>query len=225
MTMTAPEAGVTRRDPARARVALVVVLALAVALAAALWVRDHRRDQEWEHGDDGVRAQARIEARSLAGFGDALAAAGVRPVLGMSVAGQMLVVQVSWTDTPATDGRYAFILLDRRVSPPSPLRAYGVWADDDEGGSEWGSAYETLAEHYPWLARTASRHTAQGWTNDTEALGVDATAAGDGTLAYWLAKDDVQTRRPDRDLLLAMVFSDADGEVQWARKVAFEPGA
>jgi hypothetical protein len=137
----------------------------------------------------------------------------------------MLVAKVSWSGTPQRDGRYEFILLDNRVTPPKPIRAYAVWAQGDARGPGWAGAYEPLSDHYPWLERTASLHTAQGWTNDTEALGVSATTTGDGTLAYWLDKDDLATARPDRDLVLGMVFVDFDGDVRWATKVPLLPAA
>lgn len=207
----------TRRMPVV--VVVVVVVVLAVGVVAALWLRDHRRDQEWAHGGDGVDARARITATGPAGFGDALVAAGVGREAGIARAAQMYVVHVSWSGTPDQGGSYEFLLLDRRLSPPTPVRGFGVWDAEGGTGSNWSGAYESLADHYPWLARTASQHTDQGWTNDTDALGVDATDSGDGTLAYYLDPGQLETSSPERDLLLAMVFVDADGEVRWARKV------
>jgi hypothetical protein len=67
----------SRRRPSRTVIALAVAIVLALVVAVLLWVRDHRRDQEWEHGGDDVDVRARIEATSPAGFGDALVAAGV----------------------------------------------------------------------------------------------------------------------------------------------------
>jgi hypothetical protein len=165
-----------------------------------------------------VDVRARIEATSPTGFGDALVAAGVAGEPGLTTAGQMVVVQVSWDSTPAPDGTFAFILLDDRLDPPLPLRGYGGWGPGGPTGTHRAGSYDVLSEHCPWLARTAPTHTSSGWTDTTDAVGLSAVAAGDGTLAYWLARDDLPTTHPERDLLLAMVFVD-DGEVRWARKV------
>ncbi|MCW2776265.1 MAG: hypothetical protein JWN91_4591 [Nocardioides sp.] len=209
----------SRRRPTRTVIALAVAIALALVVAVLLWVRDHRRDQEWEHGGDDVDVQARIEATGRDGFGDALVAAGVPSEPGPTVAGQMVVVQASWDSTPDPDGTFAFILLDDRLDPPLPLRGYGGWGPGGPTGTHWAGSYEDLSEHYSWLARTASAQTSDGWTDTTEAVGLSAVAAGDGTLAYWFDKDDLPTAHPERDLLLAVVFVDADGVVRWARKV------
>lgn len=209
------------RHRVRARLALGVAAVLVLAAGTlTLWLRHHDRDQEWAHGGDRVSAHAQIEATGVAQFGDALAAAGVPREPGMSQARQMFVVRVSWSGTPAGGGDYQFILLDDRLQPAKPIHAYGVWGQGMATGPNWASAYDTLAERYPWLARTASQGNAsEGWTNDTEALGLPATPTGEGTLAFWLGKGELPTTQPDRHLVLAMAFVDADGEVRWARKV------
>ena len=45
-----------------------------------------------------------------------------------------------------------------------------------------------------------------------------------GTYAFLLLRRQLPTARPARDLVLAMAFVDADGEVRWARKVPLTEG-
>jgi hypothetical protein len=203
----------------RVNVTRVVLVAALLVVVIAVWVRDDRRDQEWLHGGDQVSVRARIDSANAAGLGDVLAAAGVPREPGPVGARQIFVLQVAWTGSVEAGGRYQFILLDDRVTPSRPVRGYGSWGQGKGTGPNWAGAYEALAEHYSWLAGTASRQTASGWTNDSEALDLSATPTGEGTLAYWLDEHDLPTTRPARDLALAMVLVDADGEVRWAKRV------
>ncbi len=130
---------------------------------------------------------------------------------------QSVVAHVTWAGGSSDPGTYAFLLLDGRLAPQRPLRGYGGWwPGDPEGtGPHWDGRYAALGEHYPWLARAGS--------SDTDALGVPA-AEGEATLAYYFDRSRLPTARPARDLVLAMAFVDADGEVRWARKVPLTEG-
>ena len=204
----------------RSRTRVLVVAGVGLLVIGVLAVlRDHRRDQEWQHGGDPVTAQARVIATAPSGFGDALVAVGETPEPGVSSAEQMYVVHVSWEGSPDSDGSYQFILLDGRLSPPKPIAGYGAWSDGSDEGANWSGAYEVLPDHYSWLAGTASRHTADGWTNDSDALGVSAGRSGQANLAFMLGRDDLPTAQPAEDLLLAMVFVADDGDVRWAKQV------
>lgn len=196
-------------------VALVVVVAVAVAI---VWLRDHRRDEEWAHGGDGVDVTAQVQAASRSDYPDVMEAAGVPGEYPQPGAVEAFVVQVSW-DAPDDDGSYAFVLLDDRLSPAKPLGASGSWGKGG-GGPHWSGNYEALSEHYPWLAGTAAGRTPSGgFTSDNDALGL-YPSAGEGVLSFYLPADSITTSHPEDDLVLAMVHTDDDGEVRWARKVS-----
>jgi hypothetical protein len=203
---------------------LVVVLGV-VAVGVVTWVQRDQRDDEWAHGGDDVTVRAEIGTASTRTFPDVLVALGgpagdVSPRTPQSV-----VAHVTWTGSSSDPGTYAFLLLDDRLAPPRPLRGYGGWwpGDPDGTGPHWDGRYEALSEHYPWLARAASTRTGSGSTNDTDALGVPA-AQREATLAWYFDRSELRTARPVRDLVLAMVSVDADGEVRWARKVPLSGG-
>ena len=197
--------------------ALVVLI---VVVGAMAWWHDRRRDQEWASGGADVHARAQVETVSADDYPDTLAT-DLTPVPTSVGAGQMYVVQVSWEGTPDAAGHYEFILLDDRHSPPEPIGAYAVWGSDGGAGPTWDRRMGTLAEHYPWLAHTAARQRTDGsYTDSAGALGLRATTSGDGTLTFVLARGGLLTSRPERDLLLAMVFRDDSGEVRWAKQVS-----
>ncbi|NHC25473.1 hypothetical protein G6553_20135 [Nocardioides sp. IC4_145] len=206
----------TRRRTWIAVVAAVVVAALVVVL----WVRDHRREEEWTHGDD-VQVGAQVAAARGRVFADAVEAAGGprRPTL---PGPQSVAVRVEWSGSPDPGGWYEFILLDGRLEPARPVPADSAWAPGEETGADWSGAYDALAEHYPWLSGTAERRVAGGWTSDHQALGLRARTDGTGTLVYRLPRAALPTSAPERDLRLAMVHVDADGEVRWAKEVPLE---
>ncbi|MDN4161670.1 hypothetical protein [Nocardioides abyssi] len=202
--------------------AAVVALVVVAALVAVVWVRDHRRDQEWAHGGDDVQVGAQVAAARGRAFADAVEAAGGprRPAL---PGPKGVAVRVEWSGSPDTDGWYEFVLLDGRVEPARPVPADSAWAPGEETGADWSGAYHALSEHYPWLSGTAERRVAGGWTSDHQALGLRARTEGTGTLVYRLPRAAPPTSAPERDLRLAMVHVDADGEVRWAKEVPLEP--
>ncbi|MDI6909036.1 hypothetical protein [Nocardioides sp.] len=214
-------AGVSRDGRRRTLlVGLAALVVVALVVGAAAWTRDRERDDEWAHGGDGVTVSAQIEATTSAGYPDSLAAAGVPAEPADSRARQSFVLQVSWTGTPDPDGSYVFVLLDQRLSPPKPLVAIASWDADGASAPSWAGSYGAVAEHYPWLARTAARHHPDGsYTETTEGLLLSATEEGEGVLAFFLPRPELATDQPEDDLLLAMVRTDDDGEVRWARKV------
>lgn len=199
-----------------------VVLALLAASALAWWL-DRKRDEEWAHGGDDIDITAQIQATSPQDYPDALEAAGVRREPAYPRVSQMYVVQVSWSGAPS-GGFDAFVLLDGRLSPPKPLGASGSWGAEGRGGggSHWNGSYEALSEHYPWLAGTASVRNADGsYSMDYEALSLHSAGDGGGVLSFYLPKPGIATSDPEHDLVLAMVHTDDDGDVRWARKVPF----
>jgi len=202
---------------------LVVALVAAVVLAV-VWI-DHRgRENEWRHGGDAVTVHSQIQGTDAAGFGDALAAAGGDRDAAVVGAQQGFVLKVTWSGTPKSGGYYQFVLLDGRVSPARPVRAATGWSDGRAVGPNWAGAYESLHEHYSWLARTASQKQPDGsFAGDIDALGVPAKPRGSATLAYWIDKDAVPSTDPAGDLRLAMFFVDSDGEVRWAREIPLQP--
>ncbi|GGO75393.1 hypothetical protein GCM10012276_25720 [Nocardioides deserti] len=199
-----------------------VAAVLVVTLVVVVWVRDHRRDEEWAHGGDDVQVGAQVAAARGRAFADAVEAAGGprRPAL---PGPQGVAVRVEWSGSPDPDGWYEFILLDGRLEPARPVPADSAWAPGEETGANWSGAYDALAEHYPWLALTADRRVPGGWTSDADALGLRARTIGAGTLVYRLPRAALPTSAPERDLRLAMVHVDADGEVRWAKEVPLEP--
>ena len=135
---------------------------------------------------------------------------------------QSFVVELSWHGSPGSDGSYAFLMLDGRLSPPKPLRTAGAWGADGATRGGWDGRFGALSEHYPWLGRTASRHNEDGTFSDTaEALylPVGPQGEGRGVLSFYLPKPELPTSSPEDDLVLAMVRIDEEGEVRWARRV------
>ena len=217
------EATGVSRDGRRRLLLIGLVLVVAVVVVV-VWLRDRQRDDEWAHGGDDIDVTAQIQATTPQDYPDALEALGVRREPAYPRVSQMYLVKVSWTGAP-TGGYYAFVLLDGRLSPPEPLGGSGSWGVDGSGGGgpHWDSSYEALSEHYPWLAGTASvRNTDDSYSMDNDALSLAPAADGEGVLSFYLPKAGIPTVRPEDDLLLAMVRTDDDGEVRWARKVPLE---
>lgn len=178
----------------RTRLVLAIAVVAVVVVGVVAWQR-HQRNDEWQHGGDAVAARATFE--------------DAKP----------WVLKATWTGSPDTDGTYQFILLDDRVTPARPIHAEGVQTASGGEGSNWAGAYNVLPDHYPWLAGVAPERSENGWTDSAEALSADAAKTGTATLRFRPAPDDLSTERPEDDLILAMVFVDADGEVRWARQV------
>ena len=109
------------------------------------------------------------------------------------------------------------------MSPPRPLAADGGWSSGEATGSNWGSAYDALAERYDWLGGTAQTiHTdAHGMTNvPTAAVGAPATEAG--TVTAWFhqwGEAPIAFADADRDIAVALVYLDDSGEARWARRI------
>lgn len=57
------------------------------------------------------------------------------------------------------------------------------------------------------------------YSMDDDALSLAPATKGGGVLAFYVPKPGIATSHPDRDLLLAMVHVDDDGEVRWSRTV------
>ena len=208
------------RRPSRVVLVLAPVVLLAGVSIAAL-VHRHR-EQEWRHGGDDHAVSAQVRAVAPAQLGATLRQLGHRPEPGVGNAAQMAVVQVAWDGTSEGDGTYAFILLDDRLTPASPLHGYSAVGPGGGRGPGWNGAYQALAEHYPWLGRTADRRTGQGWTNDTDAFSFHAVENGEAVLTYYLGPHEIPTSHPDRDLALVLVYM-RDGEVRWAKRVPLAP--
>lgn len=210
-----------------------VVLVLAVLSATA--VADHRADaraREWEHGGDDVAVRASVGVTDESGHGRLAAVPGRPRRRLVPGGGQGFVVDVTWED--AASDRYAFLLLDRRTTPPTLIGGQsGRYGRSTEGG-HWSSSYTQLAEHYPWLARTApveqgdgstelGTGSHQGWSGDPMAVGASA-AAHRATLVFWTPRRARPVTVPQRDLVLAMVRVGDDGGPRWARQVPLEAG-
>ncbi|HEX6497908.1 MAG TPA: hypothetical protein VF054_02635 [Micromonosporaceae bacterium] len=200
---------------------VATVFAVCVALVGAVTVTV-RRDREWCHGGDRVSTtvRTRIAADDVAGAA-AVVALGGPPgrVYGLPARTGMVVVRVTWNGPRQSGGsRYELVALDKRVTPAQPLRVLDGWNADGGTGSNWAGAYQTLAEHYPWLAGTAEVQDASGgWASQAEAVDARATATGTVTAAFLLGDDREFT--PDSDLLLALFLVDRQGEVRWAKRV------
>ena len=209
-----------------------VGLVLAVLCATA--VADHRADaraREWEHGGDDVAVRASVSVTDGSGH-VRLAAVPGRPRRRLvPVGGQGFVVDVTWED--AASDRYAFLLLDRRTTPPTLIGGQSARYGRGAEGGHWNSSYAQLARHYPWLARTAPVGQDDGstdlgtgsqrpWLDETMAVGASA-AAGRATLVFWTSRRARPVTVPHRDLVLAMVRL-GDGGPRWARRVPLEAG-
>lgn len=216
MGATATRAGLRRSA------VVAVVVGLVLVVVGSLWWRDHQRSEEWAHGGDDVAVTAQVRATDRADYPAALTAAGVEEEPAYPRSRQSFVVEVSWHGSSGSDGSYAFLMLDGRLSPPKPLGAAAVWSDDGATGPGWDGRYGALAEHYPWLARTAAVRTAGGSFRDSaEALLLHDSPQGEGrgVLSFYLPKPELPTSSPEDDLILAMVRIDEEGEVRWARRV------
>jgi hypothetical protein len=138
-------------------------------------------------------------------------------------ADQSVVMRVRWSQWPHPDGYFYLIALDKRVTPPRPLAATGDWSSGGADGSSWGSAFAPLAEHYDWLAGTAEANdidASGGSTFPTAAVAAPATAAG--TMTAWFRQwgdGPIPLADARRDVLVALVHTDAGGEVRWARRI------
>jgi hypothetical protein len=202
---------------------VLVVLAGLIGVGALALVQRHQRAEEWADGADAVDARAEVVTATPAQLPEALARFGVDGELGVSRTPQAVVAHVTWDGTPSSGGTYEFVLLDDRLSPPRPLRAYGGWGSDGPTGSGWDGRFDVLGEHYPWLAGTTPVRTGAGWADRAEAIGVPATGTGEATLAFHLDRDDLPTGDAAGDLVLAMVFVHEDGDVRWARQIPLHP--
>jgi hypothetical protein len=201
--------------------AAVVVVA---AVAAAVTVRV-RREREWVHGGDVLKAEVEVIVATPDTFDDVAVRLSVPPgeATAMPGAGQSVVVRVRWSGLPPSGGFLELLVLDGRVSPPLPLAADGGWNAAGGTGTQWSSAYETLAEHYGWLGGVArALHTDADGVNHLPNAAVHAGTGRSGTVTGWFhqwADRPVPLADPHREVVVALVNVDDHGEVRWARRV------
>ena len=196
-------------------VALVAVLVTGVGLKV-------RRDHEWAHGGDSLRATAKIEVATADTFPATVAALGGPSDAQFALArASSVVVRVSWNGPTRTGDSYQLLVLDRRVTPPRPLPVHQGWNARGSTGSHWSGSYEVLAERYDWLARTASVQVQPGtWTSNT--MAIDAPADARGQLIGTFVADEGQLPfdDPSSQVLVALFLVDKDGDVRWAKRIA-----
>lgn len=192
------------------------VAAAVVLVVAGVVVLRVQREREWGHGGDRLTVGVDV---ALAGHGtfDGVAVRLGTPAgeaVRVESAEQTVVVRVRWSGSPWDDGSYQVIALDGRLSPPRPLAADGGWNSEGGTGSNWGSAYAALAQHYEWLGGTARA--------DFPSAAVSATAAGSGTVTAWFHQwgdGPIPFADTDRGVVVALVYLDDSGEARWARRI------
>lgn len=202
----------------RIRLGLAAALVLAVAMTTGAWLAHDRRLHEWRHGGDRVSVAASI---ALARPGQLVATLARHGVSTDGVPEESAyVVRVRWDGARTDHGSYQFVLLDNRVSPPAPITGLDAWTADGSGfGPNWASAYDSLAQHYAWLAGTAPRETDGGWTDDSSAFGYRTSMRGAGVMTFTPPPSERAAADLSRDLTLAIVAVAPDGEVRWAKRV------
>ena len=222
----------------------IVALAVVVLVAALVWfAADRRADAaraeawRWQHGGDDVVVRAAVGVTDGPEYGDFLAATGAPRRRVLSHVGQAFVVEVAWEGGTSSHGSYQFMLLDRRVKPPAIVAGMQGWVHPKGHGTVgWHSSFSALAEHYPWLERTAPSDPDESlgdpfgdflgsnaaWLSEPSSIGIRDREEGRATLAFWGPRGAVPVRDPSRDLVLAMVHF--DGEVQWAKQVPLSEG-
>ncbi|MEV4754347.1 hypothetical protein AB0J86_04410 [Micromonospora sp. NPDC049559] len=206
------------RSPRQRLTLLAAVLVLALVVAGIAVHRRLERADEWRHGGDGFHADVRVAlgepGRRLDAFGLSM------PDLGPEF-GQSLIVRVGWRDQPrqGPEGYYVLLVLDDRVTPPRPIATDGGAGHDGRTGSGWDGRYNALAEHYPWLARTADVPNPGGGFTSTMSA-VHAAADGTGWMAGRYRLRAPQLPLTSADQLLVAGFLVRDGEVRWATRLA-----
>jgi hypothetical protein len=207
-----------------AGVAVAVVAASAVVLGAA--VLHTQREREWAHGGDGLGAEVEIVLATPQTFDEVAVRLGVPPGAATRSPGdhQSIVVRVRWSGLPRPDDSLQLIVLDGRLTPPRPLSADAGWNLGGTTGSQWASAYESLADHYDWLAGVAAGgYTDATGLNHLPAAAVHAGSGRSGTVTGWFRQwgdSPVPLADPTRDIIVALVDVGDDGEVRWARRVS-----
>lgn len=198
-----------------------LAIILVGAVVGTLLLAKLRRDEEWEHGGDGVLTAAELRITGSGGLRAAVAALGgpaaETPRVGTGT--QAVVVRVQWSG-PSKGGFYHLALLDTRVVPPLALLPVGGWNADGATESWTGSAFSVLPRHYAWLTGGPEpvRRVPVGWQ---ESFGVIAAPASvDGSMtAVFVAADGGSPLVDARPLMGAWVYTDTTGTVRWAKPV------
>ncbi|WP_020525962.1 hypothetical protein [Catelliglobosispora koreensis] len=180
-----------------------------------------QREHEWARGGDAIEVQVEFRAIDEQTFHAALKEfTGVEDrKTGFLATGFM--AKVTWTGAHLDRGDFTFSALDKRVIPPRIMSGQGISVDGKTQGTFWGSAYAVLAEHYDWFADATPELTAQGWTTG-DAAGSATPVSPTGSAVVWFSGPANLSLSPtsDSDVILALIYSDDEGEVRWARRIA-----
>ncbi|WP_203791601.1 hypothetical protein [Paractinoplanes rishiriensis] len=136
---------------------------------------------------------------------------------------QFVVVRVQWSGNPRQSDSLQLLVLDGRLTPPRPLAADAGWNSAGKTGSLWSTAYESLAEHYDWLAGVAAaNYTDTAGRSRLPAAAVHAGTGHAGTVTgwYWQWGDDPIDFSDPHEVIVALVDVDDAGEIRWARRIS-----
>lgn len=205
--------------------AVIAGAATAVVLAATLTAVHLRREHEWSHGGDDVTVAVSSELATRATFAQVTERLGASPgeATTLVTADQALVVRVTWSGATPT-GSFQVVALDARVDPPQVLAADGGRTSTGATGSHWAGAYEELASRYDWLRGVAAaNYTDANGMNSMPTAAVGAPATDSGSVTAWfrpMGTAPVPLKDATREVIVALIKVDDDGEVRWARRVA-----
>lgn len=207
------------------RAVIASVVAAAVLVVAGVVLLRVQREREWADGGDRLTVHVEVSLATQDTFEDVAVRLGAPPrtATRLHSASQSVVVRVRWSASAHSDGSFQLLALDGRVTPPRPLAADGGWNSEGATGSNWAGAYETLAQHYDWLAGVAEANytDVNGMTNFPTAA-VDAPATEAGTATAWFRQwgdGPIPFADAKRDIVVALSYVDDGGEVRWARRI------
>jgi hypothetical protein len=144
---------------------------------------------------------------------------------GMLPGSQALVVELSWNDSPARDGWFHLIALDKRLSPPVPLIGGGSWSAAGTRGPHWSSSFDRVAKRYDWLSRVGWIRSPDGrWVGRYSTCAVAARADRAGTVTAWWfntpGKNDwMPLTDPAAEVALAVIHEEPGGRLNWVDRV------
>ena len=202
------------------------VAAAAVLVVAGVVLLRVQREREWAHGGDRLTVQVEVALATRDDFDAVVVRLGTPPgqATRLHSADQSVVVRVRWSGAARSPGSYELIALDGRVTPPRPLAADGGWNAEGATGSDWGGAYDVLAQHYDWLRGTSgANYTDANGMNSFPTAAVGAPATRAGTVTAWFrqwGEGRIPFADPNRDIVLALIHVGDGGEVRWARRIA-----
>jgi hypothetical protein len=193
-----------------------------VGVTALFWIQ---REREWAHGGDWLKVDVEVALATGDTFEKVIVGLGVPAGEATRVGddAESVVVRVRWSGSPHTDGAFQVIALDKRVVPPRPLAADGGWNSAGGTGSGWAGAYEVLADRYDWLRGVArANYTGADGVTTFPTAAVDARAGEAGTVTAWFRQwgdGPIPLADPTRELVVALVDEDDNGDVRWARRI------